>query len=85
MTNSQNTQAHLKLGGAIAAHLAYHPLNGSAAIVVFNADHPYLGALRAILVLTCAWIGVWLRYVESHRSFNKARDFELRSAKAKAA
>jgi hypothetical protein len=52
-------------GGAIAAHLASHPLNSSAPIVVFNFHHPYLGALPAIGVLAGAWIGVYLRHPEA--------------------
>jgi hypothetical protein len=52
-------------GGAIAAHLASHPLNSSAPIVVFNFHHPYLGALPAIGVLASAWIGVYLRHPEA--------------------
>jgi hypothetical protein len=53
------------LGGAIAAHVASHPLNNSAAIVVFNFHHPYLGALPATVVLASAWIGVYLRHPEA--------------------
>src|SRR5215469_16616511 len=54
------------LGGAIAAHLASHPLNSSAPIIVFNFHHPYLGALPAIVVLASAWIGVYFRHPEAH-------------------
>jgi hypothetical protein len=46
------------LGGAIAAHLADHPLAGSAPIIVFNYHHHYLGTLPAIIVLGCAWLGL---------------------------
>lgn len=53
------------LGGAIAAHLASHPLNSSAAIVVFNFHHPYLGTLPAIAVLASSWVGVCLRHPEA--------------------
>jgi len=53
-------------GGAIAAHLASHPLNGSAPIIVFNFHHPYLGALPAVAVLASAWIGVYLRHPEAY-------------------
>ena len=52
------------LGGAIAAHLASHPLNSSAPIVIFNFHHPYLGNLPAIAVLASTWIGVYLRHPE---------------------
>lgn len=52
-------------GGAIAAHLASHPLNSSAPIVVFNFHHPYLGALPAMMVLASAWIGVYLRHPDA--------------------
>jgi hypothetical protein len=45
-------------GGAIAAHLADHPLSGSAPIIVFNYHHHYLGTLPAVIVLGCAWIGL---------------------------
>ena len=59
------------LGGAIAAHLASHPLNSSAPIVVFNFHHPYLGALPAIAVLASTWIGVYLRHPEVFRRVNE--------------
>lgn len=52
-------------GGAIAAHLALHPLNSSAPIVMFNFHHPYLGVLPAVVVLANAWIGVYLRHPEA--------------------
>ena len=52
------------LGGAIAAHLASHPLNSSVPIVIFNFHHPYFGALPAIAVLASTWIGVYLRHPE---------------------
>jgi hypothetical protein len=45
-------------GGAIAAHLADHPLSGSAPIIVFNYQHHYLGTLPAVIVLGCAWLGL---------------------------
>src|SRR5581483_4472730 len=48
------------LGGAIAAHLADHPLTGTAPIIVFNYYHHYLGTLPAALVLGCAWLGLSL-------------------------
>jgi len=48
------------LGGAIAAHLADHPLTGSAPIIVFNYHHHYLGTLPAAIVLGCAWLGLSL-------------------------
>jgi len=53
------------LGGAIAAHVASHPLNSSAPIVVFNFHHPYLGALPAAVLLLSAWIGAYLRHAEA--------------------
>ncbi len=52
-------------GGAIAAHLASHPLNSSTPVVVFNFHHPYLGALPATMVLASAWIGVYFRHPEA--------------------
>ena len=52
-------------GGAIAAHLASHPLNSGLPIVVFNFHHPYLGALPAVVVLASAWTGVYLRHPEA--------------------
>lgn len=58
-------------GGAIAAHLASHPLNSSAPIVVFNFHHPYLGALPAMLVLASAWIGVYFRHPEANWNANE--------------
>jgi len=58
-------------GGAIAAHLASHPLNSSAPIVVFNFHHPYLGALPAMVVLASAWIGVYFRHPEAHWNANE--------------
>jgi hypothetical protein len=48
------------LGGAIAAHLAHHPLIGTAPIIVFNYHHQYLGTIPAAVVLACAWAGTWL-------------------------
>jgi len=48
------------LGGAIAAHLAHHPLTGNAPIVVFNYHHQYLGTIPALIVLACVWAGMWL-------------------------
>ena len=60
------------LGGAIAAHLASHPLNSSVPIVVFNFHHPYLGSLPAIAVLASTWIGVYLRHREALWSVSEA-------------
>lgn len=48
------------LGGAVAAHIAYHPLNGSAPIILFSFNHHYLAALPAAIVIALAWSGVWL-------------------------
>jgi len=48
------------LGGAVAAHLAHHPLTGDAPIIVFNYHHQYLGTLPALVVLACVWAGIWL-------------------------
>ena len=48
------------LGGAIAAHLAHHPLTGNAPIIVFNYHHQYLGTIPALIVLACLWAGTWL-------------------------
>ena len=48
------------LGGAVAAHLAHHPLTGDAPIIVFNYNHQYLGTIPALIVLACVWTGVWL-------------------------
>jgi len=59
-------------GGAIAAHLASHPLNSSAPIIIFNFHHPYLGTLPAIVVLVSAWIGVYLRHPEARWSPNES-------------
>ena len=56
-------------GGAISAHLANHPFYGGGPFLEFNANHHYLGTLPATLLLTCAWIGVWLRHPESRWSF----------------
>lgn len=52
-------------GGAIAAHLAEHPLTGTAPILVFNFHHPYLGTVPALIVLLCAWMGLWFARRES--------------------
>lgn len=59
-------------GGAISAHLASHPLNSSAPIIIFNFHHPYLGALPAVIVLASAWIGVYLRHPEALWSARKS-------------
>ena len=48
------------LGGAVAAHLAHHPLTGDAPIIVFNYQHQYLGTIPALIVLACLWAGIWL-------------------------
>lgn len=66
------------LGGAIAAHLAFHPLTGNAWIIVFNANHKYLGTLPALIVLACAWIGFFLRHPESRWSLVRTRAVESR-------
>jgi hypothetical protein len=58
------------LGGAIAAHLADHPLIGDTPIILFNARHHYLGTAPAVILLLCAWLGVWLRHPESLWSFS---------------
>ena len=49
------------LGGAIAVHVAYHPMTTSTPIIEFDASHPYLGCIPPIFVLFCAWGGVWLQ------------------------
>ena len=71
------------LGGAIAAHLASHPLNGNTPIVIFMFQHSYLGTLPAIVVLACAWIGVELRHPEAFMNFrtDALRQSQDRSAK----
>jgi hypothetical protein len=46
--------------GAIAAHIAYHPITSSAPIIVFDGLHPYIGSLPPIVVLVAAWMGAWL-------------------------
>ena len=48
-------------GGAIASHLATHPLVSGGPFLEFNARHPYLGTLPATVFLASAWMGVWLR------------------------
>jgi hypothetical protein len=55
-------------GGAIAAHLADHPLTSNAPIIVFNFHHHYLGTLPAVIVLVCAWVGIWLHYPRLFRA-----------------
>ena len=60
------------LGGAIAAHLASHPLSSSAPIVIFNFRHPYLGTLPAIAVLASTWIGVYFRHPDALWNMNEA-------------
>jgi len=58
-------------GGAISAHLANHPFHGGGPFLEFNANHHYLGTLPATLLLSCGWIGVWLRHPESMWSFGR--------------
>jgi hypothetical protein len=70
------------LGGAIAAHLADHPLIGNAPIVVFNASHHYLGAVPAVILLLCAWAGVWLSHPESLWSVSPTQETSLRAARS---
>jgi hypothetical protein len=70
-------------GGAIAAHLAYHPLTGSTPIILFDANHPYIGSVPPILILSCAWAGAWLRHPELFgRIARQQRDAESRSMRA---
>jgi len=66
-------------GGAIAAHLANHPFNGGGGFLTFNANHHYLGTLPALLFLSSAWIGVFLRHPESRWSFAGNARTEVRS------
>jgi hypothetical protein len=47
-------------GGAIAAHLARHPLVAGQPFLVFTGNHPYLSTLGPDLFLPAAWIGAWL-------------------------
>jgi hypothetical protein len=70
-------------GGAISAHLAYHPLTGAAPIIVFGFNHPYLATLIPAVVLACAWLGVWLRHQEMFgHTQNPQQDAELRVVRA---
>jgi len=58
------------LGGAIAAHVAYHPLIGNTPVILFDWNHPYLGSVPPALILLAAWGGVWLRHPELVRSID---------------
>jgi hypothetical protein len=69
-------------GGAIAAHIAYHPITSNAPIIVFDALHPYTGSLPPVLVLVSAWMGVWLRHPEFFgRTGSRPTENPLRVAK----
>ncbi len=71
------------LGGAIAAHVAYHPLTSSAPILLFDAYHPYLGSVPPALVLVSAWVGAWLRHPEFFgRLSGKQTDSQLGAVRA---
>ena len=71
------------MGGAIAAHVAYHPLTSNAPIIMFDAFHPYLGSLPPVIVLVSAWLGAWLRRQELFGQFsNRQPDAQLRAVKA---
>jgi hypothetical protein len=59
------------LGGAIAAHIAYHPLTGTAPILLFNFHHHFLGSLPPAVVLAAAWIGFRLRHPEAIRAMDR--------------
>ncbi len=50
------------LGGAIAVHVAYHPVVTTTPILAFDSSHPYLGCIPPVLVLFSTWGGIWLRY-----------------------
>ena len=52
------------MGGAIAAHVAYHPLTSTNPIILFDWNHPVLGMIPPVLVLAAAWVGAWLRHPE---------------------
>ena len=52
------------MGGAIAAHVAYHPLTSTNPIILFDWNHPVLGMIPPVLVLAAAWLGAWLRHPE---------------------
>lgn len=66
-------------GGAIAAHLADHPLTGTAPIIVFNFNHHYLGTLPALVVLLGAWLGLWLGHPQLFSAVIDRSEPELRA------
>ncbi|HEV3061404.1 MAG TPA: DoxX family protein [Vicinamibacterales bacterium] len=70
-------------GGAIAAHLADHPLTSNAPIVVFNFHHHYLGTLPAVIVLVCAWVGIWLHHPQLFQAGRTERGSAGRSEPAR--
>jgi len=49
-------------GGAIAAHLAYHPHIVGGPFLTYMLSHPYTGALEPGVFLAAAWVGTWLCY-----------------------
>ena len=69
-------------GGAIAAHIAYHPIISNAPIIVFDGLHPYIGSLPPIVVLFAAWVGAWLRHPEFFgRTGSRPMENQLRAVK----
>ena len=52
------------LGGAIAAHVASHPLVMGGPGMTYMLTHPVVGVLPASVFLLSAWIGTWLRHPE---------------------
>jgi len=51
-------------GGAIAAHIAIHPVATQAPFVSYISHHPLVGAIVPLLFLAIVWLGAWLRYPE---------------------
>ena len=71
------------MGGAIAAHVAYHPLTSINPIILFDWNHPVLGMIPPVLVLAAAWAGAWLRHPELFRQVEKdVPEGELRPVQA---
>jgi len=71
------------MGGAIAAHVAYHPLTSTNPIILFDWNHPVLGMTPPVLVLAVAWAGAWLRHPELFgREEKDVREGELRPVRA---
>jgi hypothetical protein len=62
------------LGGAIAAHVASHPLVAGGPGMTYLLTHPSVGVLPAAVFLLSAWTGTWLRHPDVLRGSSEDAD-----------